>query len=144
MRMGKYKPHPHIPDQEIVRGHNVIVDESVEIDQCRGVRIGGHSVICRGVLILGHEHVQNYQYQLQMYQEGTPMKAVYPTNELFIAHHCWIGVRVIILPQVNYIAPCTIIGAGSVVAKNIDRGDSIWVGNPAKVVRKHDLWRLNK
>ena len=140
--MMKYKPHPHITEKVPVLGQYAIIDDSAEIDMCRGVRVGEHTVICREVLIMGHEHVPNYEYQLRMYTVGNPMMAVYPTRGLCIAHHCWIGVRVIILPQVEYIAPYTIIGAGSVVTKDINQERCIWVGNPAVAMRKHDLWRL--
>ena len=47
---------------------------------------------------------------------------------------CWIGGGAVICPGVTIGDRC-IIGAGSVVTKNIP-DDSVAVGNPAKVIRK--------
>jgi len=55
------------------------------------------------------------------------------TAPVIIEDDVWIGTRVIILPGVN-IGKSSIIGAGSVVAKDVP-AYSIAVGNPAKVVR---------
>lgn len=53
-----------------------------------------------------------------------------------IGNNVWIGVRVIILKGIN-IGDNSIIGAGSVVTKNVPN-NSIVVGNPAKVIRNTD------
>lgn len=54
-----------------------------------------------------------------------------------IGDGCWIGEKVIILSGVK-IGEKSIIGAGSVVTKNIP-SYCIAVGNPAKVIKKYDL-----
>ena len=59
------------------------------------------------------------------------------TNQVKIGKNCWIGEKAIILPGVT-IGNNTIIGAGSVVTKDIP-ADSIAVGNPAKVIKKYNF-----
>lgn len=46
----------------------------------------------------------------------------------------WLGTRTIILPGID-IGKAVVIGAGSVVTKNLAEG-SVYVGNPAKLMRK--------
>ncbi len=58
------------------------------------------------------------------------------TSPVIIDNGCWIGEKVMILPGVH-IGKKTIIGAGSVVTKDIP-GYCIAVGNPAKVIKKYD------
>lgn len=53
-----------------------------------------------------------------------------------IEEGCWIGEKVIVLPEVN-IGKGSIIGAGSVVTKSIPEY-SIAVGNPARVIKQWD------
>ncbi|MCO8124762.1 sugar O-acetyltransferase [Stieleria sp. TO1_6] len=55
-------------------------------------------------------------------------------REVHIGNDCWIGGRAIICPGVT-IGPRTVIGAGSVVTKNIPPG-VLAVGNPARVIRQ--------
>lgn len=61
-----------------------------------------------------------------------------PPRPLYICDDVWIGRRVIILPGCGRIGRGSIVGAGSVVTKDVD--DYVIVaGNPAKVVRKRTL-----
>ncbi|MEG1717024.1 MAG: DapH/DapD/GlmU-related protein, partial [Lachnospiraceae bacterium] len=59
------------------------------------------------------------------------------TLPVFIGDGCWIGEKVIILPGTS-IGSKSIIGAGSVVTKNVP-DLCIAVGNPAKVIKKFDF-----
>lgn len=54
---------------------------------------------------------------------------------LYIGHDVWIGANVIILPGVKNIGNGAMIGAGSVVTKDV-APYSIIVGNPAKQIKK--------
>ena len=56
-------------------------------------------------------------------------------TNLIIGDEVWIASRAIILPSVNKIGIGAIIGAGSVVTKDIPPF-SIVAGNPAKVIGK--------
>lgn len=55
-------------------------------------------------------------------------------NSLEIGDDVWVGANVIILPSVKKIGTGAIIGAGSVVTKDVDNY-AIVAGNPAKVIR---------
>ncbi|MCF8262632.1 MAG: CatB-related O-acetyltransferase [Melioribacteraceae bacterium] len=56
-------------------------------------------------------------------------------SKLIIGNDVWIGEWVIILPSCTHIGDGSIIGAGSVVTKNVPEY-SIVVGNPAKVISR--------
>lgn len=56
-----------------------------------------------------------------------------------IGNHCWIGKNVIILKGVH-IGDGAIIGAGSVVVKDIPSG-CLAVGNPAHVIKENVEWK---
>jgi acetyltransferase-like isoleucine patch superfamily enzyme len=62
---------------------------------------------------------------------------MYSLGETRIGKGAWIGYRVIILPQVRSIGPGAVIGAGSVVTKDIP-AHCVAVGNPARVVAQLD------
>lgn len=57
-----------------------------------------------------------------------------PDSPLEICDDVWIGARAIILPGCKYIGAHSIIGAGSVVTKDVP-DYAIIGGNPAKVIR---------
>lgn len=54
---------------------------------------------------------------------------------LYIGHDVWIGANVAILPSVKHIGNGAMIGAGSVVTKDVE-AYSVIAGNPAKQIRK--------
>ena len=134
-------PHPHLKKYKPRISQYSMVHPDTIIDENRMVAIKDFCWIAK-VNIIGHFHKQNLEYQQKCYDEGCPIKAVYPAEELYISNHCWIN-DCTILPQCTYIAPYTIIGYGAVVTKDIDKPNCIWVGNPARAVRKHDLEVLN-
>ena len=59
-----------------------------------------------------------------------------------IKHHSFIGARTIICISVT-IGPNSIVGAGSVVTKDIPEGE-VWGGNPCVFIRKRNLDELPK
>ena len=67
---------------------------------------------------------------------------------VYIGRNCWLGAGVIVMPGIT-IGDNTVIGAGSVVTKDIPSG-VVAVGNPCKVLRQveeHDkiyYWRDKK
>ncbi len=91
------------------------------------VRIGSNVMMGPDVLILSRNH--NYS------RVNIPLKYQGNAEEqpVTIEDDVWIGARVIILPGVH-INKGVIIGAGSVVTKNIPKY-SIAVGNPARIMR---------
>lgn len=57
-------------------------------------------------------------------------------DKIVIANDVWIGANVTILPGVH-VGECSVIGAGSVVTKNVEPY-TIVAGSPAKILRRFD------
>jgi len=91
---------------------------SVRFDRTnpKGIHIGSESYLAFDCAVLSHDALRNKHV------------------DTWIGKRCFIGARVIILPGVR-IGDCSVIGAGSVVAKDVP-AHSIAVGNPARVVRQ--------
>jgi len=105
---------------------NVIINEGVTIMAHGGVEIGEWTMISTNVAII----TVNHDYSL-LGKDAWNSHIVAPVK---IGRNVWIGSNAVILPGVT-IGDMTIIGAGSVVTKDIP-ANSIAVGNPARVVRK--------
>ncbi len=56
---------------------------------------------------------------------------------LRIGKHCWIGMGVVVLPEVE-LGDFTIVGAGSIVTKSFPEGRCVIAGNPAKKIKDLD------
>ncbi len=99
--------------------HSALISLKAHLDKTnpKGIYIGKKSVITTGVVILTHNYVMG---------DGTFV-------DTKIGDNVFIGANAIILPGVTIGNNC-IIGAGSVVTKNVD-SFSIVAGNPAKLIR---------
>jgi acetyltransferase-like isoleucine patch superfamily enzyme len=102
------------------RPETIYFDNSADIIIGRGLSIG------QEVTILTHEHYHD---------KGLPIgEADAVCSSLEIGDHVQIGVRALILPKCNRIGHGAVIGAGSVVTKDIPDNE-IWAGNPARKIR---------
>ncbi len=90
--------------------------------------IEGHLMMGEDVLFLGGGH-RHDRLDIPMGQQGN-----FDRTPLRIANDVWIGIRVTILPSCKHIGKGVIIGACSVVTKDIP-DYAIVAGNPAKVIR---------
>lgn len=91
------------------------------------IEIGNDALIGPNVQILTVNHPMSSKQRLNK------------TNlvkDVFIGNNVWIGAGAIILPGVS-IADGAVIGAGSVVTKDVDEY-CLWAGNPAVKVRELD------
>ena len=98
--------------------------------QCRSVRlkVGDYLMMGEDVLFQGGRH--NFENtDIPMGHQGSGGK-----TPLQIDDDVWIGARVIILPGCKHIGTGVIIGAGSVVTKDIP-DYAIVGGNPARVIK---------
>ena len=97
--------------------------------QCRNIRlrIGDYLMMGEDVLFQGGKHKFD-NTEIPMGHQGSEGK----TN-LVIENDVWIGARVIVLPGCSHIGKGVIIGAGSVVTKDIP-DYAVVGGNPAKVL----------
>jgi len=82
----------------------------------RGVHVGEYSYIAFGAVILTHDLTRGVRLHTR------------------VGKNCFIGGRSIIMPGVT-IGDCSIVGAGSVVVKDVPPF-TIVAGNPAKVIRQ--------
>lgn len=89
---------------------------------------GGYTTIASQCLILTHDHAVEYSNKPIEFQ----MREIGIRKSVSIGNHTFIGQRCIILPGVC-IGNNVIIGAGSVVTKNIPDNE-VWAGNPAKFI----------
>lgn len=111
-------------------GDNFHATRNFTIQCANKVIIGKNVLVASNVFIIDYNHGIN---PLTMSYLDNPLKR----GGVFIDDGVWIGNDVIILPNVH-IGKKSIIGAGSVVTKNIPEF-CIAVGNPAKVIKKFDI-----
>ena len=89
------------------------------------VTFGDNVLLAPNVSIYTAGHVVNVTRRIAGWEYAGPVA---------IGHNVWIGGNVVILPGVS-IGDNSIIGAGSVVTKNIP-ANAVAVGNPCKVIRE--------
>lgn len=97
-------------------GDNCMVDQTF----CWLIEIGDNVTISNNVSFIAHD--ASLQYVIGYTKLG----------RIIIEDNCFIGARSIILPNVK-IGKGSIVGAGSLVNKNIPAGE-VWAGNPARKI----------
>lgn len=140
-------PNSHILGQlllfahggEIEVGQDCFIGEDSKIWSAEKVTIGNRVLISHGVNIfdsLTHpiNATKRHQQFLEIISSGHPESIDLDEAEVMINDDVWIGAMSIILKGVT-IGEGAIIGAGSVVTKDVDAW-SIVAGNPAKLIRK--------
>lgn len=116
----------HYVDAKIVTGADCLIAEHTDIDYTGNLILGTQVAISEGAKILTHNH-DIYGSALGDDKRKTLI------TPLKIGDYAWIGARAFILPGVNEIGRCSLIGAGSVV-KNSVPPYAMVIGNPAKIV----------
>jgi maltose O-acetyltransferase len=94
----------------------------------RNLQIGDYVMMAEDVLILGGGHGFDRLDIPMGHQEGNEK------STLIIGNDVWFGARVIVLPGCKRIGNGVVIGAGSVVTKDVP-DYAIVGGNPAKVIK---------
>jgi len=112
--------------REIVIGKKTIIAKNAVIDVSGKVIIQKHVQIYDGVTIFTHKHYWNHSRGIRM-----EIEKIVPVD-LTICKDAFIGKNAIII-AINRIGEGAVIGAGSVVTKDVPDFE-IWVGNPAKCV----------
>lgn len=120
-----YVPHG-LKMGKVEVGNMVRISENVAIDCCADLTIEDNVWISENTLILNHEHIINGR-------EFKKSKAVEVTDGLTICEDAWVGANVTILPKVKRIGKGAIIGAGSVLTKDVEDYDIV-AGNPARKI----------
>lgn len=117
-----YSPHG-LAMEKVTLGNKVRISENVKIDCSSPLLVEDNVWISENVSILNHEHNIDAR-------EWKASKDVRKTQGLTLGEDSWIGAGAIILPQVSVIGKGAIVGAGSVVTKNVEPY-TVVAGNPA-------------
>ena len=114
-----------LPTGYLTAGDNFQLNRSALIDFTGGVTIGNNVLISEGAVIYTHSHGYD--------PHSKPIG-----NELIIEDNVWIGHSAIILQGVTRIGKNTIIGAGSVVSKNIE-DNCVYVNQNGRLLQRKDF-----
>lgn len=116
-----------IPSNDIVLNNNVSIDDDCYIDYSGGVIMDNDVHVSKQVYITTHDHGYNYRNK----PIGKP---------LHICENAFIGARSTILFNCTKIGCNSVVGAGSVVTKDVP-DNVIVAGNPARVIKYIDIKR---
>lgn len=126
----------------IERGAHFGNGKLIEIDDYSGlgvnclipsnIKIGKYVMMGPEVIIYNTSHIFDNTV-IPMYLQGSEI-----SQPLIIEDDVWIGARVIVLPNVKRIGRGSIIGAGSILTKDVPEY-AIVGGNPAKIIRYRKL-----
>ena len=95
----------------------------------------GAGIVIEDDVLVGsgvHIYVSNHNYKdpdLPVISQGHSK-----SEQVNLKEGCWVGANAIILPGVT-IGENAVVGAGSIVTKNVDKG-TVVAGNPAKIMKK--------
>jgi acetyltransferase-like isoleucine patch superfamily enzyme len=126
---------------------NIIVRPDATLNIGNNVGISNSTFVCEKNITLEDDvliggdckiydtdfHSLNYVCRMQPYKNGIPDNKINNFN-ILIKKGAWLGGSCIVLKGVT-IGCKSIIGAGSVVSKNIPDYE-VWAGNPIKFIRK--------
>ena len=112
---------------KLIIGNNVSINRGCVINAAGTITIASNVLIGPGVVIYSQNHMHN-ECDVNIDEQG------YITAPVVINKNVWIGARAIVLPGVT-VGDNSIIGAGSIITQNIP-DNSIYAGNPAKLIRK--------
>lgn len=101
---------------------------------CSGVKIGNNCFIGHGVVFINDNYPQSVSLANRLETENEWNKRFVKT---VIEDNVSIGSNCTVLGNIK-IGRNSLLGAGSVVTKNIPAGQ-IWAGNPAKFIRKRSI-----
>lgn len=124
-----YRVH-QMKEGRIKFGNRVLLAKNVEIDFSGDIEIEDDVWFSEGCQIHSHFHV------LDNDRIERPKEKIIPVSVKF-EEGCWIGARAIILPSVGRIGKHAVIGAGSVVTKEVE-DYTVVAGNPARVIKRLD------
>lgn len=106
-------------------GKGIYANFNVTLVDDTHIYVGDHTMLGPNVIIATAGHPICPELRERGYQYNAPVR---------IGKNCWLGAGVIILPGVT-VGDNTVIGAGSVVTKDIPSG-VVAVGNPCRVLRE--------
>ena len=115
--------------QRMEIGHNSYISSYTTMYATFGIKIGDNCLISSNCGISSVNHAINSSNRMK-----TQHLDHLESKPVVIGNNVWIGMNACILPGVT-IGNNSIIGSGSVVTKDVPANE-IWVGNPARFVKK--------
>lgn len=106
-------------------GKNVYANYNLTAVDDTHIYVGDNTMIAPNVILASAAHPLDPEERRKGYQYNKPVH---------IGKNCWLGAGVIVVPGVS-IGDDTVIGAGSVVTKDIPSG-VVAVGNPCRVIKE--------
>jgi len=122
------RPHD-FKEGHLTLGDRVGINHHVEIDYSGGVKIEDDVWISQYVLIETHKH----SVRTRALKKDQTMGL----NQLIICQDVWVGAFAVILPGVQRIGTGAVIGAGSIVTKDVP-DYAVVAGNPARVISSRE------
>ena len=113
---------------ELTIGNDVGISNATLIC-CQQITIGDHAMLGGDCKLYDSDF-----HALDPNLRGNGELDVAKTAPIIIDENAFIGAHCIILKGVH-IGKCSVVGAGSVVTKDIPAGE-VWAGNPARFIRK--------
>lgn len=108
-------------------GEKVFVNYNAIMLDAADITIGARTLIGPNCSLYTPQHPLDYRLRRQTIESAHPIR---------IGEDCWLGGNVTVCPGVT-IGDRTVIGAGSVVSKDIP-SDCVAAGNPCKVIRRNE------
>lgn len=105
-------------------GGNFSVRKRLSLNCLAGIEFGSDCLLSWGVTVLDSDFHKILVDDTQV-NDNSPIS---------VGSNVWLGTNVIVLKGVT-IADGVVVGSGSLVAKSLDQANSIYGGNPAKVLR---------
>ena len=106
-------------------GKNVYANYNLTAVDDTHIYVGDNTMIAPNVILASAAHPLDPEERRKGYQYNQPVH---------IGKNCWLGAGVIVVPGAS-IGDDTVIGAGSVVTKDIPSG-VVAVGNPCRVIKE--------
>jgi virginiamycin A acetyltransferase len=100
-------------------------------------KIGRYCAIAYGVRVVNHNHPLSFKGTSGLFfnpELGLCDRWLVEHNPLEIGNDVWIGVNVVIMPEVSRIGDGAVIGGGAVVNRDVPPYGVV-LGNPARVVK---------
>ena len=121
-------------DIRIIAPENVIIGSNVNLNSgCLINASSSHIIIGDNVTVSNDAKIIAASYNVAGFlQDG---HRAHIESEVFINHDIWICAGAIILPGVHITGHHIVIGAGSVITKNINESYVKVVGNPGHIIR---------
>ena len=116
--------HANWGGKRVHLGKNVYANFNLTLVDDTEIYIGDNVMIGPNTVIATAGHPIDPELRLRITQYNKPVH---------IGNNCWLGANVVVMPGVS-IGENTVIGAGSVVTKDIPAG-VVAVGNPCRVMR---------